>query len=149
MKSKCAEHLTMLLVRSAPITMALPPEPDVATEVNRDGYRNPTWSHPSLEWQEIRDIIHPIAESMLAAAQDEEIRRAARERRPASGYVCHVGYASSHSVAWHPYGGYAMILWDMCASQIATAIGADDARRLAEYEAYRQACEQGVALPPS
>lgn len=132
MNSKVAEHLTRLLKRSAPIV--------------GDGERK--WSHPSLPWTEIRDLILPVEQRHKDAAQAEEIRAAARERREASGYARGIGHESPNAVAWHPGGGYGLILLTMCRPEIDAVIAADNARRLAEYEAYRAACEQGVAVEP-
>ena len=137
MKKECAEHLTLLFRRSAPITVSYPPDD------HKDGHRNPTWTQKSLKWEDILAIIEPIALAAMPAALDEEIRAAARERREASGYACHVSYASANSVSWHPYGGFAMILWDMCRPQVEAAIAADNAVRLAKYEAYRRRANRG------
>jgi hypothetical protein len=131
MNAATARHLSMLLARSKPII--------------RDGDK---WHHSSLSWDYIRDIIKPIETANDAAAQAEEIRAAARERRDCSHFACGIGHSSPNMVEWHQYGGYSRILLGLCSDQIDAAIAADNARRLAEYEAYRAACEQGVAVPP-
>lgn len=139
MNSKTAQHLTKLYEAASPIERHT-----VAGEtVER------IWSHSSLPWDHIRDLILPIEKKRAVAAQAEEVRAAARERRCASNHYCGIGHKSPHSVEWHPYGGFSLILLDMCLPEIRAAVAADNSRRLAEYEAYRLACEQGVALPPA
>ncbi len=132
MDERTAKHLTQLRHLAEPITAAEAPE----------------WFHPWLGWEYIKNLLLPIEQRHAAAAQAEEIRAAARERRDANSYYCGIGRKSSNTASWHG-GGYGMILLAICRGEIDAAIAADDARRAREYEAYRMACEQGVALPPS
>lgn len=133
MNKETANHLTKLFLRSAPI--------------QRDG--NQAWTHPHLSHQHMLDLIKPIEDRNREQAQQAEIRAAASERREAAGFACGICHRDAHSVAWHPYGGFAQILFAICEPEIEMAIRRDNGRRLAEYEAYRLACEQGVAVPPA
>lgn len=135
MTSATARHLSRLLSRATPITLTTP-EDDVAHIVCGP-----------LDWQYGRDLIDPVLRRHTAAAQAEEIRAAARERREAYAYASTVTHASTTQCRVYRHG-YAAILWEIALPEIEAVIEADNARRLAEYEAYRAACEQGVAIPP-
>jgi len=133
MNSETAEHLTKLLKMSSPIERMSERE----------------WSHPYLSWEYIKNLILPIQKKYEKAAQEKEIRLAAKEKREAYSYYDGIGHKSPHSVEWHPYCGFSLILLEMCSDEIDVAIKTDNDNRMAQYEAYRLACEQGVAVPPN
>ncbi len=95
------------------------------------------------------DIIVPlnviyleILRNIYPVALAQEIRTAAAAKRR----VC----AGDKKRPLHDWLDSAaqILAVEMARPQIEAVIAADNARRLAEYEAYRAACEQGVAVPP-
>ena len=99
---------------------------------------------------DIRDNVAGIANAILVrhrpAAQAAEIRAAAKEGR--------IAETTAAAFVRDVYGvrirdtGLVRALWGIAKDEVLAAFAADNARRLAEYEAYRIACEQGVAVPP-
>jgi hypothetical protein len=131
MNNKTAMHLTKLRGLAAPIV------------------RNENiWRHERLGYQYIVKLIEPVQKRYEEQAQAEEIRQAARERRDAGHYYIGVSHVGPGAVRWSDDDGLGAILLKLAIDEIDAVVSADNARRLAEYEAYRAACEQGVAIPP-
>jgi hypothetical protein len=95
--------------------------------------------------------INQIIVAHYPAAMAQEISAAAAERRIA--HCFNPMESSTHKDSaiswWLPNRNNAgRIAVDMANPEINALIEADNARRKAEYERYRIACEQGVAVPP-
>jgi hypothetical protein len=126
MNAKTANRLNALLYEAKPIPRPLP-----------DDYEIP-----------LKDLTRPLVLAAMQQAQREEIIAAAKQKRQAwADELCdpNCGYQNisrfSDSVARRAYL--------IALPAIQAVIEADNARRVAKYEAYRVACEQGVAVPPA
>lgn len=134
MNRQTAEHLNHLLELSQPMKI-------------EDGLIQ----HPAAT-KEFGERLGAIWNSHIPIAQAMAIRSAARDKAK-SEYICHDvrqhcgGNGKVIDVCRSTYG-FSETVKKLAMPEIKAAIEADDARRLAEYEAYRMACEQGVALPP-
>ncbi len=140
MNKKTAEHLNRLQDLSAPVKFTDRNVPKGS--VLWDG------SSVSDVANRLEKRIAAIIEAQIPAETAAEIREAAAERRTADvlHVVFHVyDWRRCDAIPWY----FTKRLWAACRSQIAEVIKADNEARLAEYEAYRKACEQGVAVPPA
>lgn len=139
MNVQTAEHLNYLRDRARPVELSsnCVPTGDVLF----------THGQVSAIAQSLSATIDNILAANESAIVAAEIRDAAHERREAS--VLHVAFSPYW---WHSHDeipwDFTRRLWIACRPQIEAAIAADNAVREAEYEAYRLACEQGVAIPP-
>jgi hypothetical protein len=133
-----AEHLNQLLARSIPIEHYTSAAGMLACHT--------TQAQLAVATRLYHDHIKPILAANLFAAQREELVAAADERRKTDLFCVEYEPSSWHGipVPW----AFTRRLWDYCAIQINAAIDGDNAHRLAEYERYRLAVQQGVAVPP-
>lgn len=83
--------------------------------------------------------IKAVGKRHMDDAIAEEIRRAATEKRKADVYGSYTLNAQHNDEA---------IATDLGWDEMVAVVGADNTRRELEYEAYRLACSQGVAVPP-
>lgn len=147
MTTDTARHLNALRDTARPIVRVtgddIPPAASAYAESGAAIYHC-----GGLEWAQVAHLLNPILHRHDAAAQAAEIREAAAERREARTRYCGCGHACGSDYAHGPWGGCAAHVWALAEGEVEAAIAADNARRLAEYEAYRLACEQGVAVPP-
>lgn len=140
MNDKTAKHLNDLRELATPITRHEPKD--------RDGPDDALAYFRWLNYERLSRVVNRVYETHDAAALAAEIREAAKGRRPAATHRPSHHYHKDGEICIRSYG-YGGIVWAMGEAEIAAAFAADNARRLAEYEAYRLACEQGVAVPPS
>lgn len=139
MNKKTAKHLNLLRDLATPITRHDPKDcdgPDDALAYFR-------W----LNCEDLSRVVSRVYETHDAAALAAEIRAAAKDRREALVHRPSNCHHKSGEICIRSYG-YGGTIWAMSEAEIVAAFEADNARRLAEYEAYRLACEQGVAVPP-
>ena len=142
MNIKTAHKLNRLLELSRPLALV---EDYIIGSVDDLGFYN----SPTLEvaGEELAKKCRAVCASYTAQAVREELIDAAKERR-----TCYVG---------RDYSNYGHTLYTytqdktninvrevhIALPQLQAIIAADNARRLAEYETYRIAVEQGVAIP--
>lgn len=93
--------------------------------------------------RELTRQAHAVVLRHYPVALAEEIRAAASECRKAMASPC-------DSLHWWPKNGNlaGIRALELARAEIELLIQHDNARRAAEYEAYRVACAQGVAVPP-
>lgn len=128
---KIAHHLNNLLARSAPYSID---EGGMVSGGSKD----------------IDGLLYarlaPIIEAAIPASDADEIRQAASERRAANLVAPNVTpHFWRKPIPWE----HSKRIWLKALPQLRAAIEADNAERLAKYEAYRLACEQGVAVAPA
>lgn len=142
MNRKTAERLNLLLRASEPVVLNelnVPTGDVLLCNGDASNLADKLWA-----------ALKPILESSVPIVTAAEIRDAAANRRHAD--VLHVEFGPYNwrqrresGIPW----AFTAKLWAHCRPQIQAAIDADNAARMAEYEAYRVACEQGVAVPPA
>jgi hypothetical protein len=131
MTQKTAEHLDYLLLRMQA----------KATVPTLDQARNRTL------FRAIKDEYFAAIDSCVPEAIAREISDAARERRATSVAI--------HRDTSHPSGYIEVrskahaIAYELAIPAMQAIADRYNASTLAEYEAYRLACEQGVAVPPT
>lgn len=89
--------------------------------------------------------IKPILDAALESCDLMEISQAAKERREAN--LIRVDVTPTFwrtNIPWKS----SQQLWDYCSEQIAAAVDQFNRETMQEYENYRIACEQGVAVAP-
>ena len=121
--------------------------------------------HPAADYgTEIDDLlayVETLHVMVAPQAIEQEIRRAASERRDADTYT---GEVLSRDDDGEPIGGYGLLYWGqvnghadhaggialaLVMDQIVAEIARHNQMAHDRYEAYRLACEQGVAVPPA
>jgi hypothetical protein len=143
MNAETARHLNTLLRRAVPFALK---------EDHRDFIfvESPN-NHRIYLTSEIEEIAadlatraHQIVLSHYPAALAQAISEAASARLPL------VTFEAQNFYWWLPNGNVGgRIAVDMSLPEITAMVEADNQQRAAEYERYRLACEQGVAVPPT
>lgn len=131
MNSETAAHLNRLRKRREPVSL------------NTGGVP----CGPPFLLGEIKSQVEQILNAAKPAVLAAMIREAAQK-----GEEAPTGFVDSGPHWWnkdgHPWETTAR-LYKECAAELTALFDRDNAARLAEYEAYRAACAQGVAVPPS
>ena len=136
MTNKTLNHLNKLLQRSYPIKL-------------NKFHMIESGDQSVLE--ELWPALLIIAKKYTSEMVRQEIINAAKEHR--EGDVCDPewsynsaksNYFKNSGIPWSA----TKRMWDLARVEIDAAIAANNKQRLNEYEAYRKACEQGVAVEP-
>jgi hypothetical protein len=134
MNEKTAQHLNELRRQATPLQLTGNLVPHGGTEDTR---------------RQLQERLHPIFEAAKPEALRQEIIEAAKEMREAETncpeFTC---YSWEHyrnkQIPWE----LTRRLWFLCGDQILAAVKALNEETESQYETYRLACEQGVAVPP-
>lgn len=138
MNSSVADRLNVLLKASEPVI--------VETVNPPANYTVADFRHSGISSEALARLVTPILKRNDNLAQEEEVRRAAKEKRFAqTHWTEYMGQSSDQSYLRDH--GYAAVLWEISESEVRAAIAADNERRLKAYEEYRTFCEQGTAKP--
>lgn len=141
MNKSTARRLDSLLALSAPVTLSenCVPSGSVLREYN---------GQPSAVAKSLHVAIAAIIARNTPACVAVEIQDAARERRQCDTtdpeFSPH-DWAKRTEIPW----SFTRKIWEYSRAEIQSVIDCDNRRRAAEYETYRIACEQGVAVPPA
>jgi len=140
MNYKTANKLNQLLANSTPLCLAV------------DGFRIEQQNTSAFATSSLQKVAFELAqkgraimESHTAQAQAEEIKHAAKAHSIADAARAPRDRECLYSDSLNSVSGREAVI---SRPQIEALIAADNAKRLAEYETYRIACEQGVAVPP-
>jgi len=141
MNESTAKNLNRLRQLAEPITIEFGRDGRITMRPFPQGQK----SHPLVE------VANAILDRHAPAAQAAEIRAAAQERRNASTMRYRLNFVDDYPTAFVTCyeGGLGPILASMAKPELEAAVAAENARTCAEYEAYRMACAQGVAVPPA
>ena len=138
MNYKTAQYLNELFRRAKPVTIL------EGTECIRGGY---------LVNQSLLDELERLEQSGNDEMVRQEIVKAAIEHREAC--INAPDWVSGDKCDCYTWMGRPAIPWEATARRwavvkprIQAALDAHNAKTMAEYESYRIACEQGVAVPP-
>lgn len=139
MNKNTANHYNKLLKESHPLTLATK---DTGGEPQHE-VRHPVESLCRVAEYEINQIIARYQDASVA----EEISEAAKEHRLA---VVHGPWTGKTNLnMWGYCGGSCVRAFRMALPEIEAYISATNAQRLAKFECYRKACEQGIAIDPT
>lgn len=133
-ESRIADHLNDLLKKAQPV------------KLNTDSQR--IYDGDATRCAELRDAASALAQDNRRAVDLAEIANAAAEHRPADLYApcydaveaCNWGY-----IRWPHTKRLHLAVQD----QVVAMIARSNQAAQDEYEQYRLACEQGVAVPPT
>lgn len=98
--------------------------------------------------QTIIDIIQPILDRYEAEAISVAVMRAATAGAEAETQVTSLSWDGQQAARLFRHCANP-ILWEIAEAEVRAAVAAHNTRTAREYEAYRLACEQGVAVEPS
>lgn len=132
MNEKTLKHLNKLEKLSHPILLS----PEFSVD-------------PSDQARKLWPALTDVARNYEPEMVRQEIIRAAQTRQQAdscnpSWPYCYATDARYSAIPW----AATKRQWELARAELDAVIAADNAQRLAAYEAYRVACEQGVAVPP-
>lgn len=97
--------------------------------------------------QTIIDIIQPILDRYEAEAISVAVMRAATAGAEAETQVTRLSWGGQQAARlWDHCAN--PILWEIAEAEVRAAVAAHNTRTAREYDAYRLACEQGVAVEP-
>ena len=146
MNKDTAKHLNTLRLRAAPTNIK-----DDCVEFANSYSR---FARGEAALQHILDVANAAITEALPRLQREEIIRAAKEQTKAGIFTG--GAYFSYGVLRISVNGQdghdidnQKKLWAMILPAVKAAIEAQDSKYAEEYETYRVACEQGVAVPPA
>lgn len=139
MNAATANHLSALRTAAEPI-VDLGPDERHACRYRAGGDRI---------WGYVVSLMEPIFARHDAAAQAAHIRAAAAANDSASSWRHTNHHIDPDTAGLDVSSGFGKELWELARGEVEAAIAADNAVRAATYEAYRLACEQGVAVPPA
>jgi len=132
-ESRIADHLNALLIAAEPAQLA-------------DTER--IWGGAATRRAELRDAASEMAQTNRRAVDLAEIAAAARERRPAD--LDAPRYDAIEANKWgHIPWAHTHRLHVAVHDQVVAMIARSNQDAQDEYERYRLACEQGVAVPPT
>lgn len=129
MNDKTAEHYNKLLKLATPATL---------NETGDIRLRH-DYCRGTLQAR-ANDIMNKYIDAAIAA----ELAEAASEKREAAVFI-----GESYERKTNNPTRAEKKLWVMAQAEVRAMVEADNARRLEDYERYRLACAQGVAVPPS
>ena len=145
MNSAVAKHLNDLFQMSVPIEIG-PDSYPVITK--KSAYRDSLFAV-------LYTRLKPILDNAVAHVTAREIHLAAVERRMADvnfpelnsywwGRLAEAPAAVDRRIPWY----FTRFVWEHAAESIAACVAQYNAERMYEYETYRLACSQGVAVAP-
>lgn len=133
MNSKTLNHLNKLFSLARPVVLSK--NFTISGSANDQG---------EALWPRLQECAKKYNAEMIR----QEIIRAAKEK--VIGDTCNPTYSyhDARSLSSIPWNG-TLRQWILARKEIDAIIEADNQRRVDEYEVYRLACEQGVAVPPA
>lgn len=133
-EQRIADHLNDLLKKAQPV------------KLSEDGQR--VYDGDATRCAELRDAASKLAQANRRAADMAEIVNAAKERRPADLYAPAYDAVEANNVGYIRWA-HTRRLHVAVQDQVVAMIDRSNQAAQEEYERYRLACEQGVAVPPT
>ena len=135
-----AAHYNKLRDRATPFTLS-----SLGKPTRDDWHSGLSRATMAEQGRELSERIESLLKTREADWQMHEIATAAQERREAD--VIAPDYSSqwwADVIPWEATERF----WQFCHAEIVACIAAYNAETLADFERYRAACEQGLAIPP-